>query len=75
MTLMLQVPEDLAGRLAAEASRREVSVEELSAELLAAGLDRPAQRRHLAFVAVGASGSARGGAQADELLADGFGKD
>jgi hypothetical protein len=75
VTLTLQVPEDLAGRLAAEASRRGISVEELSALLLAAGLDQPAQRRHLAFAAIGASGSARGGAQADELLAEGFGED
>jgi hypothetical protein len=74
MTLTLQVPEDLAGRLAAEASRRGMSVEELSAELLAAGLDHPAQRRHLAFVGIGASGSNRGGAQADDLLAEGFGE-
>jgi hypothetical protein len=75
MTLTLQVPEDLASRLAAEASRRGMSVEELSAELLAAGLDQPARRRHLAFVGIGASGSGRGGAQADELLAEGFGED
>jgi hypothetical protein len=35
MSVMLHVPEDLAGRLAAEASRRGLSVDELSAELLA----------------------------------------
>jgi hypothetical protein len=76
MTLTLQVPEDLAGRLAAEASRRGMSVEELSAELLlAAALDQPVQRRHLAFVGIGSSGSSRGGAQVDELLDEGFGED
>ncbi len=75
VTLSLQLPEDLAGRLAAEASRRGMSVEELSAQLLAAGLDQPARRRRLAFAGIGASGSNRGGAQADELLAEGFGED
>jgi len=75
VTLTLQVPEDLAGRLAAEASRRGISVEELSALLLAAGLDEAPPRRHLAFAGIGASGSGRGGAQAEQLLAEGFGED
>ena len=34
----VRVPEDLAGRLASEAARRGVSVDDLTAELLAAGL-------------------------------------
>lgn len=34
----MHVPEDLAARLVAEAARRGVSVDELSADLLAAGL-------------------------------------
>jgi len=72
MSVTVHVPEDLAGRLASEASRRGVSVDELSAQLLAAGLDD--RRRHLAFVAAGASGSGRGAAQADEMLAEGFGE-
>ncbi|HMK97057.1 MAG TPA: hypothetical protein VK425_05870 [Acidimicrobiales bacterium] len=38
MSLTLHVPEDLANRLAAEATRRGISVDELSAELLDAGL-------------------------------------
>lgn len=37
--MTVHLPDGLAGRLAAEASRRGVSVEDLSAELLAAGLD------------------------------------
>lgn len=75
VTLTLQVPEDLAGRLSVEASRRGISVEELSALLLAAGLDQRSPRRRLAFAGIGASGSARGGAQAEQLLAEGFGED
>ena len=38
MSSTVHVPEDLADRLAAEATRRGVSVDQLSAELLAAGL-------------------------------------
>jgi plasmid stability protein len=72
MSVTLNLPEELAKRLAAEASRRGVSVDELSAELLAAGLE--GRRRRLAFAGVGASGSGRGAAQADEMLAEGFGE-
>ena len=75
MTLTLHLPEDLASRLEAEASRRGVSIDELSAELLASGLEGRAKRRRLAFVGVGASGSGRGAAEADEMLAEGFGED
>jgi len=74
MSVTLNLPEELANRLAAEAARRGVSVDELSAELLAAGLEERRRRRHLAFAGVGASGSGRGAAQADEMLAEGFGE-
>jgi hypothetical protein len=54
MSMTLHVPEDLGSRLAAEASRRGVSVDELSAQLLAAGLpvDDPLE----AFIGSGDSG-------------------
>jgi hypothetical protein len=53
-----------------------MSVDELATEVVAAGLDDAIQpRRRLSFVAFGASGSSRGGAEADELLAEGFGRD
>ena len=40
------------------------------------GEEAPAgRRRHLAFVAIGASGQSHGAAEADELLAEGFGRD
>ncbi len=75
----VHVPESLGDRLAAEAARRGVTVDELSAKLLAAGLGQPgssaSSRRHLAFAAIGASGTSRGAEHADELLADGFGRD
>ena len=76
MSTRVHVPDDLAERLATEAQRRHMSVDELATELVAAGLDDAIQpRRRLSFVAIGASGSSRGGAEADELLAEGFGRD
>ncbi len=50
------LPEDLAGRLAAEAARRGVSVDDVAAELLAAQL--PADDALEAFIGCGASGQA-----------------
>ena len=77
--MTVNLPEDLVAQLAAEAARRGVSVDEVLVTLLRAGLPgtatrRPA-RRHLAFAAIGASTSGRGAADADEMLADGFGRD
>lgn len=75
----LHVPDELAERLVAEAARRGVSVDELSAELLSASLPASPEvssaPRHLAFAAIGASGSKTGAGQEDELLAEGFGRD
>ena len=75
----VHLPEELVDRLAAEAARRGLTVDEVATEALAARF--PAQhlaggrRRQLAFVAIGASGASRGGADADEMLAEGFGRD
>lgn len=75
----VHLPDELAERLAAEAARRGISVDELAAETLSARFpseESPAgRRRHLAFVAMGASGQTRGAAEADDLLAEGFGRD
>jgi hypothetical protein len=59
MTVTLNLPDDAAARLAAEAARRGITVDELVTEL-AAGLpaepsERPGRRR-LSFSGVGASG-------------------
>lgn len=80
MSLTVHLPDELAERLAAEAARRGAGVDETAAEMLSAALepsssDAPASPRRLAFAAIGASGSTRGAAQADELLAEGFGRD
>jgi hypothetical protein len=55
-----------------------MGVDVLAAELMTAALidvEDPRPRRRLAFVAIGGSGSSRGGTETDELLADGFGRD
>lgn len=79
MVVTVHLPEELARRLAAEAERRGSSVDEVAAELLAAGLSeeapKPPTRRHLAFAGIGASTSGRTAAEAEEMLAEGFGRD
>lgn len=69
----IDVDEQLAERVAQAAAERGVAPEALAGEVLAEQF--PLRRRHLAFAAVGASGSPRGAAQADELLAEGLGRD
>ncbi len=79
MMSSVHLPDELVDRLAAEATRRGISVDELAAEALSARFpeEHPENvtRRRLAFVAFGASGQSRGGAEADELLAEGFGQE
>lgn len=71
---------DLAARAAAEAGRRGISVEDLVVEVLDARLprgapERPVGRRRPAFAGTGASTSGRTAAEAEEMLAEGFGRD
>jgi hypothetical protein len=74
MTVTLHLDGAVAEALAAEAARRGQTADELAADLLAAQLPK-APRRRLTFAAVGASTSGRGAAEADEMLAEGFGRD
>ncbi len=77
MSLTVELPEAALVRLQAEASRRGVSIDVVIAEL-AAQLpveDGNTPKRKLAFVGMGASSSGRGGRDADEMLAEGFGRD
>jgi hypothetical protein len=74
MTVTLHLDGAVAEALAAEAARRGQTAEELAAALLAAQLSK-APRRRLTFAAVGASASGRCAAEADEMLAEGFGRD
>jgi hypothetical protein len=79
MTLTVHLDDPVAGALAAEAARRGQSTDQVAADLLAAQLPAPnaatVPRRRLAFAGVGSSSSGRGAADADELLAEGFGRD
>ena len=54
-----------------------MTVDELAAELVTAGLGQAptGQPRRLGFAGAGASGTTRGARDADELLAEGFGRD
>jgi len=76
MTLTLHLDNAVAEALAAEAARRGQTADELAADLLAAQLPKAVSvRRRLAFAAVGESTSGRSAAEADETLAEGFGRD
>ena len=75
MTLTVDLSESTLARLRAEAERRGVSIDVVIAELAetlppeAAG-----ENRKLSFIGLGASTSGRHARDADDLLADGFGR-
>jgi hypothetical protein len=81
MTVTVNLPDDAARRLAAEAARRGITVDEVIAELAATlpggapGAPERPEKRRLEFVGMGASTSGRRAADADEMLAEGFGRD
>jgi hypothetical protein len=68
------LPDTVFEALATEAARRGQTADQVAAALLAAQLPK-APRRRLTFAAVGASTSGLGAAEADEMLAEGFGRD
>jgi hypothetical protein len=71
MSMSVELPDELAARLQAEADERGVSPEQLALDLLDANVG---VRRRLAFVAIGESTSGRRAAEAEEMLAEGFGR-
>jgi plasmid stability protein len=77
MSLTVHLPGELAAALEAEAARRGQSTDEVAADLLAAQLPQAdkAPRRRLAFAGIGRSSSGRNAADADDMLAEGFGRD
>ena len=76
MAMTVDLPDELARALEAEAAQRGVSVDALIAESVAEHLGTSASRRRLALSGVGASGDSRHSARdADEMLAEGFGRD
>ena len=72
---------ELAEKLNAEATRRGLTPEQLLEELAAqlpsgaAVPSTPGGKRKLAFAGIGASTSGRTARDADEMLAEGFGRD
>ena len=76
MTVTVDLPEDALARLQAEATRRGVSIDLVIAELTAALPAEPLPAKQtLSFIGLGSSSSGRFARDADELLADGFGRD
>lgn len=76
MSLTVHLPGELAAALEAEAARRGQTPDEVAADLLAAQLPPSGtRRRKVAFAAVGSSTSGRNAADADDMLAEGFGRD
>jgi hypothetical protein len=75
MTLTVHLSAELAAALEAEAARRGQSADQVAAELLAERLPQPGARRRLAFAGIGSSTSGRSAADADDMLAEGFGRD
>jgi hypothetical protein len=67
----VKLPDELGARLAEEAARQSLTPDELAARVLEEHI--PAQRR-LGFVAIGESRSGRTAAEAEEMLAEGFGR-
>jgi hypothetical protein len=75
MSLTVHLPDELAAALEAEAAHRGQSADQVAADLLGAHLPLSGARRRLAFAAVGSSSSGRNAADADDMLAEGFGRD
>ncbi len=75
VTVTLDLSPAVMQRLEAEAARRGVSVEDVIAELTDRLAADGTPKRKLAFVGAAAFRSGRSARDADELLAEGFGRD
>lgn len=73
----LDLSDEGMARLRAEAVSRQISVDAVIEEWAASlpTKDRPTERRQPTFVAMGTSSSGRRAAEADSMLAEGFGSD
>jgi len=75
VTVTIDLPAEAQARLEAEAERRNITLDQLIAEIADTfPAETQTSKRKLAFVGVGAS-KAGLTHQIDELLADGFGRD
>ena len=77
MPVTLDLPDDVVARLRREADRRGISLEALVTEWASLLPHPPAESRgrRLSFVGLGTSSSGHSAANAEEMLADGFGRD
>ena len=71
MSVTVRLPDDVAAQLATEAARQSITPDELAARVLAEHMPK---RRSLGFVGIGASTSGRTADDAEDMLAEGFGR-
>lgn len=76
MSVTLELPDGVVAHLRREADKRGISLGDLVAELAALIPPSPTPDRHrrLGFIGIGASKSGHSAADADEMLAEGFGR-
>jgi hypothetical protein len=75
MTVKVDLSQSTLARLQAEAERRGVSIDVVIAELAETlPPETASEERKLSFIGLGASTSGRHAREADDLLADGFGR-
>ncbi len=77
MLVTFKLSDDTLARLRAEAERRDITLDGVVTDLIMTLPVRPVElkSRKLGFVALGRSTSGRSAADADEILAEGFGRD
>ncbi len=76
MSVTVELPDEAVARLQAEAARRGISVDALVAELVEREFaPERTGRKVLGFIGMGSSTSGRTAREAEELLAEGFGRD
>jgi plasmid stability protein len=75
MSVTVDLPDELLVALRVEAERRGISVEALIVESVSDRVRAPQPRRRFALAAIGASNGSRFARNADEMLAEGFGRD
>jgi hypothetical protein len=75
MTVTIDLPGDALERLQAEAKRRGVTIDVVVAELAQALPADASAPRTLSLIGLGSSSSGQYARDADDLLADGFGRD
>ena len=74
MSVTVDLPDELLAALKAEAERRDVTIEALIAESVVEHVGTPRPRRKFALAGVGESDGTRTARDADEMLAEGFGR-